>query len=55
MLLEILLVWIVGIPALAVGAATVLARRRERILRRRTSLGGPTRRGAGRRIRFPVL
>jgi hypothetical protein len=32
-LLEILLVWIVGIPALAIVGASMLARRRERLMR----------------------
>jgi hypothetical protein len=65
-LLEILLVWIVGIPALAVGAATMLARRRERLMgsahvihfhrvvARSRRLPGSSRRGASSRLRFPA-
>ena len=38
MLLEILVAWVIGIPALAIGGAVVLAVRRERWLRYQRSL-----------------
>jgi hypothetical protein len=54
-LLDILLVWIIGIPVLAIAGAAVLARRRERLTRearvmRRRGLGFavPSIMGSGR-------
>jgi hypothetical protein len=63
-LLEILLVWIVGIPALAIAGATMLARRRARLTRYdrvipfhrgvRRSVLAASRSGARSHLRFPA-
>jgi hypothetical protein len=65
-LLDILLVWIIGIPALAIAGAVLLVRRRERVVRearlmRRRGVGlvsprvaGDARLGARRSTRRPT-
>jgi hypothetical protein len=65
-LLDILLVWIIGIPALAIAGALLLVRRRKRLLREarlmrrrgvglaRPSIAGDARLGARRSTQRPT-